>query len=218
MKIQVVQDIICPWCYIGHHNLSQAAKEWSTESGQSVEFEWLPYQLDPLEPGAPQEDFRERFVKRKGMQPEQIDGMFDRVTEVGKSLGITFRFDKVTVAVDTLPGHVAIAATPAAKQDALVQSFHKAYFEEGRDVGQISEIVAIAERAGLTPEEVTNVQTAIADPDSLASIRALIGQVQSAGISGVPYFIVDNKVGLSGGQPVEVFKQAFAQATSVAAD
>lgn len=218
MKIQVVQDLICPWCYIGHHNLSDAVREWSAETGEPVELEWLPYQLDPLEPGAPQEGFRERFVKRKGMQPEQVDGMFDRVTEAGAALGIPFRFDKVTVAVDTLPGHVAIAATPVSKQEALVQSFHKAYFEEGRDIGQLAEIVPIAERAGLTPDEIVNVQGALADPTSLDMVRNLIGQVQGAGISGVPYFIVDNKVGLSGGQPVEVFKQAFAQAQTVAAD
>lgn len=211
MKIQVVQDLICPWCYIGHHNLEQAVTEWTADKDVTVEVEWLPYQLDPLEPGAPQEDFRERFIKRKGMAPEQVDGMFNRVTEAGKAIGIDFRFDKVTVAVDTLPGHVAIAASPVEKQTAMVNGFHKAYFEEGRDVGQHDEIVAVAEGAGLNEAELANVKQALADPQSVAVVQDLIGQVQAAGISGVPYFIIDGQIGVSGGQPVEVFKQVFDQ-------
>jgi predicted DsbA family dithiol-disulfide isomerase len=214
MKIQVVQDLICPWCYIGHHNLDQAVKEWTAGKDVPVEIEWLPYQLDPLEPGAPQEDFRERFIKRKGMAPEQVEGMFDRVTQAGKSVGIDFRFDKVTVAVDTLPGHVAIAATPVEKQAALVAGFHKAYFEEGRDVGQTAEILAIAAAAGLDEVELEYVRQAIADPESVAVVQDLIRQVQAAGISGVPYFIIDGQIGVSGGQPVQVFKQVFDQATA----
>jgi predicted DsbA family dithiol-disulfide isomerase len=214
MKIQVVQDLICPWCYIGHHNLDQAVKEWTADKDVPVEIEWLPYQLDPLEPGAPQEDFRERFIKRKGMAPEQVDGMFDRVTQAGKSVGIDFRFDKVTVAVDTLPGHVAIAASPVEKQAAVVSGFHKAYFEEGRDVGQHAEILAVVEAAGLNEAELSNVRQALADPQSVAVVQDMIGQVQAAGISGVPYFVIDSQIGVSGGQPVEVFKQVFDQATA----
>jgi predicted DsbA family dithiol-disulfide isomerase len=214
MKIQVVQDLICPWCYIGHHNLNRAINEWTAGKDVPVEIEWLPYQLDPLEPGAPQEDFRERFIKRKGMAPEQVEGMFDRVTQAGMSVGINFRFDKVTVAVDTLPGHVAIVATPGEKQAALVAGFHKAYFEEGRDMGQTAEILAIAAAAGLDEVELKNVRQAIADPESVAVVQDLIRQVQAAGISGVPYFIFDGQIGVSGGQPVEVFKQVFDQATA----
>jgi predicted DsbA family dithiol-disulfide isomerase len=213
MKIQVVQDLICPWCYIGHHNLDQALTEWTAGKDVSVDIEWLPYQLDPLEPGAPKEDFRERFVKRKGMAPEQVAGMFDRVTQAGASLGITFRFDKVTVAVDTLPGHVAIAASPLERQGALVSALHKAYFEEGQDIGEAEVILAATVAAGLDEAERANVQAAIADPATRAQVQDVIRQVQAAGISGVPYFIVDNQIGLSGGQPVEVFKQVLDQAS-----
>jgi predicted DsbA family dithiol-disulfide isomerase len=214
VKIQVVQDLICPWCYIGHHNLDVALKEWTAAHAEPVEIEWLPYQLDPLEDGAPQEDFRERFITRKGVGPEQMDQMFDRVTQVGASLGIPFRFDKVTVAVDTLPGHIAIAAAPAAKQSALVSAFHKAYFEEGRDIGNTEEVLVIATAAGLNDEEIQGVRNAIADPTSRQAVRDLIGEVQGAGITSVPYFVIDSKLGLSGGQPPEVFTQAFEQAAT----
>jgi predicted DsbA family dithiol-disulfide isomerase len=211
MNIQVVQDLICPWCYIGHHNLKVAVDAWSANHAEPVQVEWLPYQLDPLDEGAPQEDFRERFTQRKGVAPEQMAQMFDRVTEVGASVGITFRFDKVTVAVDTLPGHIAIAATPVGKQSALVSAFHKAYFEEGRDIGNTDEVLAIAAEAGLDPAEVQTVRGALADPASRQTVKELVREVQSAGVTSVPYFVLDSKLGLSGGQPPEVFLQAFEQ-------
>lgn len=215
MKIQVVQDLICPWCYIGHHNMNQALAEWTAEHDVPVEVEWLPYQLDPLEEGAPPEDFRQRFVQRKGIPLEQMDQMFERVTQAGAALGIPFRFDRITVAVDTIPGHIAIAATPVAKQGAVVSAFHKAYFEEGRDVGKPEEIEAVAVAAGLDEAEVTAVMAAVAEPAARAEIKALVGEVQQAGISSVPYFVVNSQLGLSGGQPVEVFKQAFDQVNAV---
>jgi predicted DsbA family dithiol-disulfide isomerase len=216
VKIQVVQDLICPWCYIGHHNLDAALVQWSAAHDDPIEIEWLPYQLDPLEEGAPVEGFRERFVNRKGIAPAQMDTMFDRVTQAGAALGIGFRFDKVTVAVDTLPGHVAIAAAPVALQGGLVTELHRAYFEEGKDIGQTSEILAAAELAGIDGAAREAIATALGDPAARAEVQDIIRQVQAAGITGVPYFVIDGKVGLSGGQPAEVFLQAFAQASEPA--
>ena len=216
MKIQIVQDLICPWCYIGHHNLDQALLEWTAGKDVPVEIEWLPYQLDPLEPGAPQESFQERFTKRKGIQPAQMNGMFDRVTQAGAALGLTFRFDRIAVAVDTLPGHVAIAATPVTKQGAIVSALHKAYFEDGKDIGATAEILAAATLAGLNEDELANVASALEDVGVKAQVQETIREVQAAGITGVPYFIVDGKIGLSGGQPVHVFKDVLDQAAEPA--
>jgi predicted DsbA family dithiol-disulfide isomerase len=216
MRIQVVQDLICPWCYIGHHNLDQALEEWTSGKDVTVEVEWLPYQLDPLEPGAPPESFRERFTQRKGIQPAQMNGMFDRVTQAGAALGIHFRFDRIEVAVDTLPGHIAIAATPLSRQGELVSALHKAYFEDGKDIGATPEILAAATAAGLDEAELANISAALDDASLQAQIVETIREVQAAGITGVPYFIVDGKFGLSGGQPVDVFKQVFDQATEPA--
>lgn len=216
MNIQIVQDLICPWCRIGHHNLETALASWTADKDVPVEIEWLPYQLDPLEPGASREGFRERFVQRKGLSEAQMETMFDRVTQAGAAVGLTFRFDKVNVAVDTLPGHVAIAATPVAKQPALVVALHAAYFEEGRDIGQESVILAAAEAAGLDDTERATIAAALAQPESLAEQRAIVQAVQEAGITSVPYFVFDGKLAVAGGQPPDVFVQALEQAASVA--
>lgn len=216
MNVKVVQDLICPWCYIGHHNLEGAIREWTAVNDVPVEVEWLPYQLDPIAPGEPRQGFRERFLERKGIGPDQMAAMFDRVTEVGASVGITFRFDRITAAVDTLPGHVAIAATPAAKQGALVNALHRAYFEEGRDIGAPADIEAAATAAGLTEDERADVLAALDDEAARARVKASISAVQEAGVTGVPYFVIDDRLGLSGGQPVEVFRRAFDQVANPA--
>jgi len=216
VNIQVVQDLICPWCRIGHHNLEQALATWSAEHAAPVTIEWLPYQLDPLPEGAPKEDFRERFTQRKGIPEAQMNQMFSRVTEAGANFGITFNFDKVTVAVDTLPGHVAIAATPQAKQPALVAALHTAYFENGQDIGETDVIVACAVEAGLDEAEIESVRAALASPTARAEQRETVRAVQEAGITGVPYFVFDGKLALSGGQPVAAFLQALSQASEPA--
>jgi predicted DsbA family dithiol-disulfide isomerase len=216
MKVKVVQDLVCPWCYIGHHNLDAAIREQTAAGMDNIEVEWLPYQLDPLEPGAPQQGFTERFQERKGIGPDQMRGMFDRVTEVGASVGIAFRFDRITVAVDTLPGHIAIAAAPPARQGSFVNALHRAYFEEGKDIGAPAEIEAAARVADLSDDEIKAVRAALDDPRARADVQATIRAVQEAGVTGVPYFVIDDAIGLSGGQPVEVFRRAFAQVTDPA--
>ena len=217
MNIQVVQDLICPWCRIGHHNLETALATWTADKDVPVEIEWLPYQLDPLEEGAPAEGFRERFTQRKGIGEAQMEMMFERVTQAGAAVGLTFRFDKVSVAVDTLPGHVAIAAAPIAKQPALVAALHKAYFEEGQDIGQSSVILAAAEAAGLDGAEREAISAALSNPVARAAQRDIVRAVQQAGITSVPYFVFDGKLAVAGGQPAEVLVQALDQAAGMVA-
>jgi len=216
MRVKVVQDLICPWCYIGHRNLEGAIREWTATNDAPVEVEWLPYQLDPIAPGELQQGFHERFAERKGIGPDQIGTMFDRVVQAGASVGIAFRFDRITVAVDTMPGHIAIAAAPAVKQGALVNALHRAYFEEGRDIGAPADIHAATRSAGLDADEAATVMAALANDAARAQVEANIQAIREAGVTGVPYFVIDDRLGLSGGQPVEVFRQAFDQAADPA--
>lgn len=212
MQIKIVQDLICPWCHIGHHNLETAIADWTTQHGGELELQWLPYQLDPIAPGAPRQEFRQRFKDRKQATDDQIDAMFERVTQAGAKVGIAFRFDLIDVAVDTLPAHIAIANTPPSKQSTLIQALYRAYFEQGKDIGFTSEILDAATIAGLTSDEQADVVTALTDDAARAIVESQIRQVQAAGVTGVPYFVIDDRYGLSGGQPPEAFAQVLAQA------
>ena len=211
MRVAIVSDVVCPWCRIGKHNLVEAAERWMEETGEPVEIGFLPFLLDPVEPGV-KEGFRERFTKRKGIPAAQMDAMFDRVTKVGAQAGITFDFGKVTVAVDTVPAHELMELAPVEKREDLMDALMTAYFEEGKDVGEVDVLLEIARGAGWTDAEIAAVEPDLRSRKLEAQVRGMIAQAQQAGVSGVPFFIIDDRLAVSGAQPVETFLSAFQQA------
>ncbi len=215
MRIQIVEDTVCPWCRIGKHNLHEALDRWALAHPQeSVELEYLPYLLDPVEQGS-KENFRERFTARKGLSPDAIATMFERVGEVGRQAGITFNFDKVEIAVDTVPGHELIALTPQPKKADVIEAIMKAYFEDGKDIGDDAVLIRAARDAGLTEDELAEIGPILVSHVTRDSVLGVIVSVQQAGISGVPFFIIDGKLGVSGAQPPANFLEAFDQALSM---
>jgi predicted DsbA family dithiol-disulfide isomerase len=215
MHIQVVQDIVCPWCRIGKHNLDDAIAQYRQQHGDDVTVEWVPYLLDPVEQGS-KEPFKQRLAERKGMSEQQIEGMFTRVCEVGQACGLDFNFDKVGIAVDTIPAHQLIALAPAEAQAALVDALHTAYFEDGKDVGDPAVLEAIGRDAGLDEATLESARETWKSADARGAILDVIGQVQRAGITGVPFFIFDGALAASGAQPTETLLEAMNQARAMA--
>jgi predicted DsbA family dithiol-disulfide isomerase len=211
MRVAIISDVVCPWCRIGKANLMAAAEQWTQQTGEAVEVQMLPFLLDPVEPGV-KEDFRERFMKRKGVPASQMATMFDRVVQVGAQQGITFNYDKVKVAVDTVPAHELMELTPVEKRLTLMDELMTAYFEEGKDVGEPDVLLEIAKRAGLTEDEIAAIEPDLRSRKLEPEVRGMILQMQQAGVQGVPFFIIDDVLAVSGAQPVEVFMQAFQQA------
>lgn len=211
MHIQVVQDIVCPWCRIGKHNLDEAISKYSAQHDDEITVEWVPYLLDPVEPGS-NEPFKERLAERKGMSTAQIDGMFNRVCEAGQACGIDFNFDKVAVTPDTVLAHQLIAIAPADQQAALVDALHDAHFEQGRNVGDTEVLEAIGREVGLDNTTLTEARAMWASDDARRAILDVIRQVQQAGITGVPFFIFDGALAASGAQPPETLLEAMNQA------
>lgn len=214
MRIQLIEDTVCPWCRIGSHNLVLAIEEWKKDHDEEVVIEYLPYLLDPVEPGS-KENFRERFEKRKGIPAAQVDQMFQRVTDVGKQAGIHFDFGKVEIAVDTVPGHELIALVPEAKKADVIEAIMKAYFEDGKDIGEDEVLLQAARDAGVTPEEIAAFEPIFRSHVTREAVLGVIADVQRAGITGVPFFIIDGKLAVSGAQPPLTFLGAFEQAASV---
>lgn len=98
----------------------------------------------------------------------------------------------------------------------MVNALHRAYFEEGKDIGAPADIHAATRNAGLDADEAATVMAALANDAARAQVEANIQAIREAGVTGVPYFVIDDRLGLSGGQPVEVFRQAFDQAADPA--
>lgn len=211
MFIQVVQDIVCPWCRIGKHNLDVALEQWAATGGEAPDIQWFPYLLDDIAPDA-NEDFRERFIQRKGMPEDQMATMFDRVTEVGKQAGLEFHFDRIKLAQNTLRAHQLIALTPVNLQDAVLDGLHKAYFEDGENIEDVVVLVKIAREAGFEEAVLQELGENLADDLRRDDVLEMIGQAQTAGVSGVPFFIFDGKLSLSGAQPPETILRALTKA------
>lgn len=217
MHVQIVQDFICPWCRIGKANFDRAVERFTREHGESVTVEWVPFQLDPVEMGT-KELFRKRLRERKGLSDEGIEGMFARVTAAGRDAGLDFRFEKIEVAVDTIPAHQLLALVPERYQAALVDAIHVAYFEQGKDIGEPSVLVAIAQGVGIAESAMERVRQAWDSSQVREDLASVVRQVQSVGVSGVPFFIFDGALAVSGAQPVEVLESAMRQAREMPAE
>lgn len=217
MHVQVVQDLICPWCRIGKHNLDTAIAEYAKDRDGNVKVEWVPFLLDPVEKGS-KENFQARLQERKGMSPEDVEGMFSRVKEAGAAVGLEFHFDKVEVAVDTIPGHLLMALTPAEQQAAVLDRIHTAYFEQGKDIGEPEVLAAIATDAGVPEDAMARVREAWASDAARDEVIGVVRQVQQAGVSGVPFFIFDGALAANGAQPPEVLVDAMKQAEEMPAE
>lgn len=211
MLVQVVSDIVCPWCRIGKKNLETAAEQFTRETGEEIELTFLPYLLDPIRPEEEGESFRDRFINRKGMSAEQMDEMFARVTEVGKQYGLDYKFGNVSVAVNTVPAHELMELTPPDKRVALMDELMKQYFENGANIGDIETLLKLAEPIVGT-ETAEEIAPAMRGRAAQPMVMQMIQQVQEAGVRSVPYTIIDSKYAVSGGQPPQVFHGALMQA------
>lgn len=203
MIIDVFQDTVCPWCRIGKKHLLDAIATWK---GEPITIRYRTFFLDPTLPkeGRP---FRETMEATKGGK-QVVDQMIQHVTEAGKRSGVTFHFDKVTRMPNTYASHVLIKLASDEQATRLVEAIYQAYFEEGQDIGNVDVLVSIASAVGMDAEEVRKAIDSDQVREEIQEDLALAGQIQ---ITGVPFFVFDNQLALSGAHPVENFHKAFEQ-------
>jgi predicted DsbA family dithiol-disulfide isomerase len=203
MIIDVFQDTVCPWCRIGKKHLFDALKQWR---GEPVTIRYRTFFLDPNVPeeGLP---FREFMASIKG--PHAVDQMLQHVTQAGRAAGLSFHFDRVKYRPNTLASHILIKLAPAERTGDIVDAVYKAYFEDGQDIGNLEVLAAIAEQHGLDPREVKEQMIAGAKQEEIEEDLAYAGELN---ITGVPFFVVDCKLALSGAHPAENFLKALSQA------
>lgn len=207
MKVDIWSDIACPWCYIGKRRFESALARFPHR--ESVEVTWHSYQLDPSLPEHYDGTELDYLATRKGMPREQVTRMFEHVTEVASGEGLAYDFDSLVVA-NSLRGHELIhLAASHGRQDEAKEALLSAHFEHGEDIGDVEALVRLGTSIGLDAGEV---RSALADGTFAESVRDDIAQAQRYGISGVPFFVVDEKYGVSGAQPTELFTQVLDQA------
>ena len=196
MNIEIASDVICPWCYIGKRRLEKALK--LVEGEFNVHMRWLPFQLNPSMPkeGLPRAQYR----KAKFGSEERSKELDARVIAEGKTEGIDFAFERIERTPNTSEAHRLIGM--AADQNAVVDALFKAYFEEARDIGDPKVLAEIATQCGVKGW-----------PDQARDVSKLEEEVRSLGISAVPTFIFERKLGISGAYPAEQLASAMRQAS-----
>jgi predicted DsbA family dithiol-disulfide isomerase len=200
LTVEVASDVICPWCYIGKRRLEKAVAALGSEV--QVDVRWLPFQLNP---GMPAEGMQRADYRRAKFGSLERGRELDaRVAAEGAKEGITFAFDRMQRTPSTVRAHqlIDLAQKQGRGQD-VVDALFRAYFEEAKDIGDEAVLAGIAGACG------------VADWPQAADGGKVSGaeeEVRDMGISAVPTFILDRKLGVSGAQPPEVLADAMREA------
>lgn len=206
MKIEIWSDVVCPFCYIGKRHFEEALENFSET--EFLEIEWKSYQLNPNSQPHPKDDAYTYLAETKQKSLDWSISAHQQITEMAAQSGLEFRFD-IAKPANTLLAHrfIQLAKTKNLGEEAE-EALFKAYFTEGKNLNQLEEIIQIGQEIGLNtdPLKVEN--------SFVAEVRKDIYEAQQLRINSVPMFVFDNKYGVSGAQPVEMFTSTLEKAFS----
>lgn len=209
--IDIVSDVVCPWCFIGKRRLEKALAQFD---GHRVRITWRPFELNPDMPRGGMD--RERYVAAKFGGPERTREIYARITEAGAGDGIAFRYDLIAKTPNTFDAHRLLwMAGREGDQNALAEALFRAYFVEGRDVGDRAALAAIAAQSGI---EAAAAERFLESERGVDEVRAEEMLAQKLGVSGVPFFILNGRYALSGAQDPQLMLAALNRAANESAE
>ncbi|WML48272.1 DsbA family oxidoreductase [Neobacillus sp. PS3-34] len=205
MKIEVWSDFVCPFCYIGKRRLEQALEQFPNKN--KVEVEFKSFELDPNAGVYDGKSIHEVLAKKYGMSIEQAKQANRNVGEQASSVGLTFQFDEMKP-TNTFDAHrLAKFAKTKGKEKVITEKLLYGYFTESKHLGNQETLADIAVEAGIDRQEALSV---INDKTAFANeVRTDEAIAQQYGISGVPYFVINQKYAISGAQPTDTFINAL---------
>ena len=201
MKIEIWSDVVCPWCYIGKRRLERALGQF--EHAAEVEITWRSFQLNPDTPPGTAVPSLDYLAGRFGPQSTAMTG---RVAELAKAEGLDFDFG-AALTVNTLDAHRLLhLAADLGLGGAVKERLLRAHFTEGADLSDHQTLTRLLGEAGA---EQDRVRAVLAGDEYADAVRADIEQARQLGASGVPFFVIDRRYGISGAQPAETFLHAL---------
>ncbi|MDQ2091055.1 DsbA family oxidoreductase [Marimonas arenosa] len=204
LRIDIVSDVVCPWCAIGYHQLARAI----AETGVAVEILWHPFELNPQMPAEGQ-NLREHLAEKYGTTREESEQARARLTDLGATLGFTFAFSDDSRMVNTFRAHQLIEwAEGRDRQTDMKLALLKAHFSDGRDISDIATLAAIAGELGLDAEDA---EQALGTGRFAAEVRTMQRFWIDKGIRGVPSVVFDLKHLVTGAQGVETYARLLRQ-------
>ena len=206
LTIEIYSDVVCPWCYIGKRRLERALDQLNGAAPARIT--WRPYQLNPTMP----EDGMDRttYLAAKFGSLNAFRQMEEHVLAAGAAERIPFAFEKVARTPNTFLAHRLLwHAEQQGCQDAVVESLFRGYFTEGADIGSVPVLGQLAGRAGL---DVAVVESFLHSEEGATEVKAEEAAGHRLGIRGVPYFVINGSISISGAQPPDIFVSAIQQA------
>ena len=206
MKVKIWSDVRCPFCYIGKRKFEMALEKFQHKN--DVEVEWQSFELDPTLVTQPDVNATVHLSEIKGISKERANEMQQYVTQVAKEVGLHFNFDK-TIVANSFNAHRLIQfAKSKGFGNEAEEALFKAHFIEGKNIDNKEVLLHIAINIGVDENETTKMLTS----DAFAKeVKQDEMQAQDFGISGVPFFVLNDKYAVSGAQSPETFLKAMEQ-------
>jgi predicted DsbA family dithiol-disulfide isomerase len=209
LKVEIWSDIICPFCYIGKRRFESGLEQFANK--ETVEIVYRSFQLDPDAERDTDQDAYDSLASKKGMSREQSIAMHAQVAKQATEVGLSYHFD-TAIPTNTFDAHRLMHfAAQYGKREVIAELLFKAYFTEAKHIGSPEALEAIAEEAGLDPNEAGAM---LASEQFGDEVRTDIQVANELGIRGVPFYVINNKYAISGAQPSELFLQTLEKAWS----
>lgn len=203
MDIEIFHDTVCPWCRLGKRHLQIALEEWA---GEPVNVTFRSFFLNP---DIPPEGYEFRpYMEAKGGGQTPLEGFFAAPRERGKAVGLTFNFEDIEHAPNSMLSHRLINYTPEAERAEMVDRVYAAYFEHGQNIGDVDTLVEIAVEAGM---DAASVRAYLESDAGEKAVMEDVNLARQMGVTGVPFFVFNRKYAFSGAQPPEMIRQVIEQ-------
>jgi predicted DsbA family dithiol-disulfide isomerase len=213
MKVEIWSDVVCPWCYIGKRRLETALARF--DGADDVEVEWRSFQLNPEQPRGARTTHAEYLRAKIGGSLEQVRLMNARVTALAAAEGLAYDFERYQV-INTFDAHrVAHLGKSHGLGDAIQERFLRAQLVEGEVLDDPDTLVRLGAEVGVPAAEIRDV---LATDRFAAEVVADIQLARALGISGVPFFVIDRRYGVSGAQPADLLLRALETARAEGAE
>lgn len=210
LTIDIISDVVCPWCYVGKRRLEAALERHPDSDAAPIRVRWHAFQLNPdIPPGGVD---RRSYLEQKFGGPERAKQIYARVKAAGNEVGIPFDFERIVRQPNTVNAHQLVAWAQdldLKASDALIERLFRAYFVDGIDIGDIDALARLAGDAGF---DATAARAWLASDAGRAAIEAEERHARVLDVTGVPFFVFNQRLAVSGAQPAEVLLDAIEQA------
>ena len=208
MKIEIWSDIVCPWCYLGKRRFEKALAAF--EGRDDVRIAHRSFQLDPTRAKGETSSRRAMLRSKYQLSEEQVRAMDQKMEQTAAAAGLEYHLTEAGMTGNTLDAHQLVhLAASHGREDKMIERLYKAYFTEQRSIFDLESLIDLAREEGLDGAEVRD---ALDSGRYVEAVQRDLNEARSLGVTGVPFFVIDGRYGISGAQATDIFSRALTMA------